>query len=270
MPEHGPDHGGSARPDRRAFLTKLGVGAAAAWTAPVLLSNPAPAGPGTPGTAPFFVPGSVATNDNAGEDNTISVGRPAAIQNGDLVLAIVAAGANRTIITPAGWTPIASPQTSGTSDFFGGDGVRAYVFWRYATAGVTSYSFTKNTFGGGAMTLAVVAYRGDGTVRVDEANGQAQSTGNTKQFPAVTAAPNRTVVRLGAGSNWAGIPAQQWTAWPAANVRVASAGYGGALGVGVGSRALTISDDASAAAANGTINQARPAVTFTVSLINDV
>lgn len=259
--------------DRRAFLTKLGIGAAAAWTTPVLLSNPAAAGPGTPGPAPGFVPGSTATSNNAGAVNSIGVSRPGAIQNGDLVLAIVAVGVGWTVATPAGWTPIASPQQAGTGDFLGGDGVRAYVFSHVATGGDSPYAFTKNATGGGAMTLAIAAYRADGVVKVDVAAGQPQTsaTGTTKQFPAVSPVdPNRTVVRLGAGGNFIDFGEQEWTSWPATNVRVASAGYGGTLGVGEGSRALTISDDANAAAANGTLDTGGQSVTFSVALINDV
>src|SRR5690606_7196989 len=122
--------------------------------------------------------------------------------NGDLVLAIVAAGAGRSIATPAGWQLVTAFQQAGSSDFFVGDGVRAYVFSHVATGGDSPYAFTKSgDAGGGAMTLAVAAYSGSGTVRVDVAAGQPQTsaTGTTKQYPAVTPAdPNRTVVRLGA------------------------------------------------------------------------
>ena len=264
---------GRERGSRRAFLTKVGVGAAAAWTAPVLMSSPVSAGPGTPGPAPVFRPNSVATEFNAGAANTLSVPRPQAIANGDLVLAIVAAGAGRSIATPAGWELVTAFQQAGTSDFFGGDGVRAYVFSHVAAPGDSPYSFTKSgDAGGGAMTLAIAAYTGTGTVRVDVAAGQPQTsaTGTTKQFPAVTpSGPDRTIVRLGAAGNFIDVfGSQNWTAWPAPNVRVASEGYGD-FG-GVGSRALTISDGTGATAANGTLDTGGQSVTFSVALINDV
>jgi hypothetical protein len=268
-PESADENGAS----RRSFLTKLGVGAAAAWTAPVLLSSTASAGtgPGTPGPAPDFVVQTSASNLNDSQ----TFARAGSIQNGDLLLAIVAIGiqGNPTITAPADWTLVSGPISAGNQGIGGalGTQIRAAVYSHVAATGEAPYTFSRSTGDDTAMTVGLVAYSGAGTLRIDDSNGAADAGGTAKTFPAVTpTGSNRTIVRLGAGSNWPSPGSQAWTAWPATNVRITSAGYAGIAGIGVGSHCVTVSDNTNAAASDGTINQNRPAICFTVSIWDDV
>src|SRR5690606_32175701 len=93
---------------RRTFLKKAGIGAAAAWTAPTLLSTAAHAqGSGLPNIG--FV---AAGTEGAGTGNSVNAGMPAGVQAGNLLVAAISANGVSTITAPTGWTEIQTGNVS--------------------------------------------------------------------------------------------------------------------------------------------------------------
>jgi len=226
-PGGGVDGGGGGG-DRRDFLKKAGVGAAAAWTAPMLLSTTAHA-QGTDPQAPEFVPGSADTGFSGPTTGTRSVtltsgsaGQP--LLPGDLWIGLGAYSQAGALNPPSGpgWT--VWPAESGGDGIYSVQGI---VVTRVLTAAdivsgqfTATYTTSSNdaTFGG--LRAAAVAYRGtDLTVAVTglgvTQGGSTPSTA-TVTFPAAIPTPAATpnaVVRLGAARGYGGYLAGQDINW---------------------------------------------------------
>lgn len=212
-------------------MAKAGLGAAALWTTPVVLTLSASPALGSPIVPPAFVAGSVATafDGPSVSGKSITLTSPN-VQVGDLWMAILAYHFSGTINTPsgAGWnasTVVAA--NGGGSNLYS---VRSVVIWRVLTAsdisgGSFSQTFTASgsdlTYGG--FRGAAVAYRGTALVANVTANGTSQGPGFGSSagvtFPAASppgASPN-VVVRLGAARGYGGYLAGQninWTSFP--------------------------------------------------------
>lgn len=189
--------GDGAGHGRRAFLRKVGVGAAVAWTAPVVLSNPASAGPGSVLGAPTLVGGNGGTVPGGTADLALTL--PTGTANGDLLLVVVSVATSSTVATPLGWSLLSGPND--TAGFLGGNS-RSYVFaYEGATASVASTTFTR-TGTGGNFRGAIAAYGpggGGAGVAIDAvATPNNNGYDNTPPFPGITiGGVDRTVVYLG-------------------------------------------------------------------------
>jgi hypothetical protein len=225
-----PDSAG----DRRSFLKKAGIGAAAAWSAPLLLSTQAAQAQGTLAGITFV---NVTSDVVAQGTNTVAVNNPG--QSGNLLLAFVSVNPSATVTTPAGWT-VVDTQATGNND------VRSFVYQRVAD-GSLSYSFSRVTSGGqpaGVMRATIVAYAG--VASVGPAAGAVEANPlSTHTFPSVTTTgpSNQWIVRLGSlgdstTSDWSAPPGGQTTR----------------LDTGAGQRAHLVFDSVQASpAATGTV-----------------
>lgn len=252
--------------DRRTFLKKAGVAGAAAWTAPVLLSQAAAAQGTPPIVPPSFVTGSTATGwhgpDIADKAITLTSGSAAnPLQAGDLFVAILAYHVSGTIVSPgAGWT-VVGPNSTGDGGIYS---VATLFVARLLTAadlssGVFSHTFQATgadlTWGG--FRGAASVYRGTNLqVAVTSATGNGPTASGdivTATFPATTATPPtpNVIVRLGAGRGYGGCNAtsgnNDWRTWP-------GTGRVDFSSDNEGDRPLVISDqtDGSGASATGT------------------
>jgi hypothetical protein len=257
-----PDH--DHDPDgRRSFLKKAGIGVAAAWVAPTVLSTAAHAqGSGAMG-APL-IRGAATSADVPGGTATVDPGRPAGTADGDLMLAVVTCANNRTVSTPTGWTLLSGPNSTG-----GGTQIRSYNFaytGPSAASAVTEFTRSPATQGG-AFRAAIITFQpgsGGTGVAIDVTATPLTDAGNTtRPFPAVTFTAanfglNRTVVYGGA----AGGSATWTTPNPGASVGVQSVGN---------TRAITISYttdvDTSPGTANGTTSSSVGSTTYTSALV---
>jgi hypothetical protein len=204
---HARDDGGR-RDDRRSFLKKAGIGAAAAWTAPIVLSTQAAQAQGTVAGIEFVDENTSSVPQGT---NTVSVTNPGA--SGDRLLAMVSVNPSATVNLPSGWTQL-DMQTTGNND------VRNFILTRVAD-GSTSYSFTRVTSGGqpaGEMRATIVAYSGVGSVGPVLGQPEANPL-STHTFPSVTTtgANNQMIVRLGSLGD---STSSDWSAPPSGTVRL--------------------------------------------------
>jgi hypothetical protein len=185
--------------DRRNFLKKAGIGAAAAWTAPILLSTSAAHAQGTVPAIEFVDAATASVSGGGtiqGPSPTLVVNNPPGVQNGDLLLAIVTSNPNSTL-TAAGWTQLATVDSTALTN-----NVRTFLLHRTATGGGGTFSFTRAFSGfvadGGVFRGAIVAYRNVASLGPN-ATGVSTSLTATHTFPSVTTtgANDQWIVRLG-------------------------------------------------------------------------
>jgi hypothetical protein len=194
--------GDATENDRRDFLKKAGIGAAAAWTAPMVISQAAHA-QGTGPVAIQFVDSSTASNTGA----SLTVSAPPGIAAGDQLLAVVAT--NFGTATPLGqdpagtWTQL---NTTGTNSTTGNatnqaNNVRTFLLARVAAVGDSTFTFTR-TGGANTFRAAILAFRNVASVGPNTAANSGVATGGgttSHTFPSVTTdGADQWVVRLGA------------------------------------------------------------------------
>lgn len=188
---------------RRDFLKKAGIGVAAAWAAPVILSSPAHAQGSPPLPLPIeFVAAGAEVSSSTGTV-TLNVPVPAGRLAGDLLVAMVATN-NASTITPAGtgWTRVVNNNTGGLTNVRGEIWTRTATGSEGATIGFARAPGIAIT--PGVFRVAMVAYRNVASVgAVTSGTGG----GTSQVFPAATTTTaNSWVVRggtsVGGATDW--------------------------------------------------------------------
>jgi hypothetical protein len=200
---HGGDEGHELTldGDRRSFLKKAGIGVAAAWVAPTVLSTAAHAQGSGVFDAPTFRDG----NSGSSTTTSLALGLPTGTDDGDVMLAVVTVDTTVTVTTPTDWDLLSGPNNT-----TGGTNSRSYLFaYTGALAGLAVPTFTRSATTGlfrGAVATYAPATGGAGVAVDASASPTANANTATPTFPAVTFTAantgiNRTVVYLGASSN---------------------------------------------------------------------
>jgi hypothetical protein len=186
---YGPDVGGArGGHGRRDFLKKAGIGAAAAWTAPIILSTEAAHAQGTTLMVTFVKEES---GEAAGTADLV-INNPATA-SGDRLLAFIATdSATVPPLTADGWNQLASQDTTGSPN-----DVRSFLYERTATGPGGQFTFGRGT-GTGTFRGVIVAYHGVAAI------GDQSGTPDTTDVPThtfanvTTTADNNMIVRFGA------------------------------------------------------------------------
>ena len=117
--------------------------------------------------------------------DTIVLDAPSGIEIGDLLLAFIGIGSNRTLSTPVGWTLEAWAD--------GADTVQPYIYSRvaeFADTEATNYTWTVSTNGDGTGRMARISGH-DGVVDADDNAGVSSETCDA---PSVTPTAAETLV----------------------------------------------------------------------------
>lgn len=201
---HGGDEGHELTldGDRRSFLKKAGIGVAAAWVAPTVLSTAAHAqGSGGPLAAPTFRDGF----GGSSAATTLVLTRPDNTVDDDLMIVVLTVDTAVTVATPTDWTLLSGPNNT-----TGGTNSRSYLFaYTGASASSVGTTFTRSATTGlfrGAIATYAPGTSGSGVAVDASATPTANANTATPTFPAVTftaanSGINRTVVYLGSSSN---------------------------------------------------------------------
>lgn len=242
-----PDTGGvRGENGRRDFLKKVSIGAAAAWSAPILLSTQAAQAQGTvPGIS--FVAASASSATGNGTIN-MTIANPAGVLANDRLLAIITTNPNTVDpLTAAGWTQLNTQNAPNVL----GNNVRTFLLTRVATGGGGTFTFTRSQSGlvldAGVFRGVIVAYRNVASLGVTGATADTSAV-SSHTLPAITTTGpnNQWIVRLGG----LGSVTRDWNAPPAGHVSRADSGNT--------DRAITVFD----------IPQASPGLAASVALGN--